>query len=648
MSVLNWQSVCEVRRHHVLVVIIALAFSGVWASIGMAGATRVQHELEPIAPPANDLRLGHAPPEIAPVDQTYLVRFVRRVLDRAVHGERPYEPVYVPPELRILRCRVSVTLREEGRSAGTADSPALPVLEGARSAALEALARAGEEHAVTAARLDDMRIEIELIGPRERVGSGLDTAVQLSLSYEPAIHGVAVRSDGREVLVRPSQIISRESVCEYWGELLHECDRYEIAIQEFMEKLGMRREPPDRRPESVVFLRFRTTHLYEPEPGGEAVHLIGGLSLVAPEDVTWEGMRDVVDETAAYVRYRQTSDGIFSYEFLPGRDMYWPHAQNWIRQAATAWSLAVHAAEREDSASAAAAHRAIEAFGEMARPIAEAPRALFIATPDEQHALGTSALVALATIDVPDANRHAALREGLINGLVYMQRADGSFRTHFPPVTMESSQDYYPGEALLAITKQYVRTRDGRLREVCDRALPFYVNYFRRNPPPSFIPWQTQAWGQMARTTRLQKYADFVYEMTDALLPTQLPTPYPALPIYAGAFDVYYVGRAGISTAVYAEGLVEAVRTAEVMGDAARAARYREALRHSSRFVMQLQFREKEAYYVRSPQDVIGSARNTPINPTLRIDHCQHTLAALLGAMEVLTDTDAAQVRSEK
>jgi len=592
--------------------------------------------LEPIAPPAADLRLGHPAPVVEPVDQTYLMRFVRKVLVQRVRDGQRYENVYTPRALAELSCRVSVTLRRVGKLVGTADSDALPVVSACREAAEAALADAGRDKPLSEDDLARLTIEVELIGPREQVGRGNESPGQLGLSFEPAIHGIAVRSDGKEVLVRPSQVISKEALCERDGLVDHRCNRYEIAIDGLQGELGLKRDPPDREPEKVVFLRFRSTHLYEPHPGSEPVRLIAGMRAIRPEEVTRRELSSAADDLARYIRYRQISDGFFSYEFLPGRGMYWPTGQNWVRQAATTWALAVHARQRKDRASNEALERAIAAFGKMVAPLENRRDAAYIATPDGKHPLGVTALVCLALTEAPDRDRHADLRASLLNALAAMQRGNGSFRTRFPPSTSKSSQDYYPGEALLAIARHYVQTRDAKWREVCDQALPFYQSYFRENRPPMFVPWQVQAWGQLARTTLLQRYADFVYEMSDFLAATQIESKDPTLRIYEGGFDVHGTGRAGISTAVYVEGYVEAVRTAEAMGDAERADRYREIIRKACRFVLQLRFGEEECYYVHSPGEVIGAVRNTPINPTLRIDHCQHALGALLGAAGLL------------
>ena len=346
-------------------------------------------------------------------------------------------------------------------------------------------------------------------------------------------------------------------------------------------------------------------------------------------------MTQAVEQIAAFIRFRQVPEGIFSYEFLPGRDAYWPEEQNWIRQAATTWALALHARVSQEKASARACAQAIGAFEKMIKPLPGVSGAQFVATPDDKHALGTTALIVLALIDSPERDRHAGLRRSLLEAIASLQRYDGGFRTAFPPAPSTGSQDYYPGEALLAIVRHYELDPDVRWRDLCDKSLLFYQDYFRQERPPMFVPWQSQAWGHLARQTRLRKYAEFVFEMSDQIAATAIAWSDPTLPIYNGGFDVHGDGSPGVSTAVYVEGLVEAIRTAEAFGEKEYAARYREATKNAARFVLQLCWRSEECYYVRTPKNVLGGVRNTMISPTLRIDNMQHGLAAFMGVLEV-------------
>lgn len=607
------------------------------------GAARVQAEaLTPRMPV--EQRLGPRPPRVDPLDRADLARFVRWTLSRQIRGqEGADELVYTPTSLVGMHCRAAVTLRQNGRLLGTAHSEPLAVMEAVRQAALAALEKARGKIPLVEEDLDGLGLEIELFGDSQRVGHGGEVAERLAERFEPAIHGVEVRVEDKAILVRPSQLISLEMFCDDRGELGHRCNRYKMTIESLQERLGLLREPTDRPPESVSVWRFQTTHWYQPDAAARPVLLVAGMRPVEPTEVTIASMDEAVRDLARYLRHRQTADGFFSYEYLPGRDSYWLRGQNWVRQAGTAWVVARHARLSGDPEAAEASERAIAALGTLVRPLSGATRGAYLHTPDNLHSLGTASLYALALIDSPETERHADLLASLIAGIESMQEGGGSFRGHFPPSQKVASQDYYPGEALLAIARYYARYPDGERRALCDRALPFYVNYFRERRVPAFVPWHAQAWGEMARTTRLQKYADFVFEMTDWLIGMQLGAGGPRgetgelpLALYHGAIDTVGEGRGGVNTAVYLEGIVDAIRTADTFGDVERAARYREAAWRAARFVIQLRFREEECYFVQSPQEVIGGMRNTPIDPTLRIDHAQHALAGLMGAVEVL------------
>ncbi|MHC4676149.1 MAG: hypothetical protein ACYTBZ_26970, partial [Planctomycetota bacterium] len=569
------------------------------------------------------------------LDQKYLMNFVRRVLKRRLDNDQPYQAVYVPPTLSELQCSVAVTLRRKGLLVGTGDSEILPVMEACRQAVDKTLLYARQKKSTVLKDLEGMSLEIELFGPRQQVGNCSEETEILLQHFEPAVHGIAFSVKGKEVFVKPSQLISIESFCKNDWRLDHRCNRYYVAIENFKEKAGLYKDPPARKPASLVVCRFRTMHLYQPQPGFGPVHLMAGLRIVLPGEVTRSLLVETVDDLARFIRYRQNSDGFFSYEFLPGRDIYWPKDMNWVRQAGTTWGLGIHARRFNNPESGKAFARAIEAFAKIVKPLPGRDDASYVHTPDGRHTLGTSALLCLALMDGPQPDKYLDLRISLLNGLATMQRPDGSFKTHFLPAMLTSSQNYYPGEALLAIARHYALVREAKWRKICDKALPYYLQYFRKEHPPMFVPWQVQAFGALARTTMLQKYADFVYEMSDYLAPMQIED-HPELPIYIGGIDVYGMGRTGISTGVYAEGFVDAARTAQKMGDRKRAARYSELVAKAARFIVQLRFRPEEAYYVQSPQDVIGAVRNTPINPTLRIDHVQHALAALMGTVELM------------
>lgn len=603
----------------------------------LAGGSALAADMAPVLPLDKDQPFGRPPPVVEPADQVFLMRLMRRSLLRHIREGERYAVDYVPSTLEGLRCNVAATLRRQGRVAGDGFSLYGNLVEACGSAAEAALVDARRNKPLTEEDLAETQLELELLGPLEMLGTAHQPVEALIQHFEPPIHGLALRFGNTEVRVRPSQWFTANLKYDPMDDQYHGRGLYAQAIRNLIETVERRDPAAKTQTDRIIVLRFRSTHLYEAMPGRPPVELLAGMRLISAEEVRPDRLLAAVDAMARFIRFRQTADGVFAYEYLPGRGIYRGDDQNWVRQAATTWSMAVHARCREDAESAEALDRAIGAFRKMIRPLSALTDATFLATPDGENSLGTTALVCLAMIDGPDPRRYADLRLPLLNGLAAMQELDGSFRTNYPPAPSNSTQDYYPGEALLAIARQYALDADPRWRTVCDKSFPFFRTYFRRKQPAAFIPWQAQAWGQLARATRRQEYADFVYEMTDHLAGTQMTHPRPMMPIYLGGFDVYGSGRPGVSSAVYLEGVVDALRTAESLGDRARADRYRQVVTNAARFVLQLHFREEECYYVTTPRDVVGAVRNSPTDPSLRIDHVQHSLCALLRAATSLT-----------
>ena len=230
----------------------------------------------------------------------------------------------------------------------------------------------------------------------------------------------------------------------------------------------------------------------------------------------------------------------------------------------------------------------------------------------------------------PQAQEYAGVRAKLVRGMLRLQQPTGMFVTAFPPAIDIDAQNYFPGEALLALAAHYEHQPSADILDAFDRALRFYRDYFRQMPSPAFVPWQVQAYAKMARVTRRKDYADYVFELTDWLVDKQLDHVNCPWSMMWGGIATRDDGRATASTALHLEALAEALTLARSVDDRARIDRYERALRGAARFVMQLQVRPEEAYYIRSPQDAIGGIRTSPALHLLRIDHTQHGLTGLI------------------
>ncbi|MHC4609331.1 MAG: AMMECR1 domain-containing protein [Planctomycetota bacterium] len=565
-------------------------------------------------------------PLISPLDQRFLTRVVRRTMEQQLRDGTLYQTDYVPPTLRDIECQAIVTLRQHGHLRGVGSGGRGPVVTTCRDAAIAALADAARTGPVTDQWLSRVCIDVETAGdplPVRFTGRWSDVTA-FNACIEPGIHGVLLQHGQARRQFSPSEIITKN-----------------ITVHEAILRLAQQLVEATEQLADVTVSRFRTTHWHETRPGGDTVELRRGLLVLDPEAVTDESLAEAIDRLAAYMIYRQLPNGLFSYQYEPSVDSY-TEDDNLVRQAGVAWALAHHASVYGRSASAAAADLAIQ---RLARRVVDLPgdqgtadtgSPAFVAGLEGHHKLGITALSAMAMFDHPEAAKYREVRGRLVDGVHAAQTSSGMFITAFPPVRKLSSQYYFPGEALMAIARDYEEQPTQRAINAFSSAFDYYRRLFREDPTPPFAAWHIQAFSRMAAPTKRRDYAEFVFEMTDWLLDRQYDQTNCPWPELYGGVEAYRPSRVGVATASYLEGFSDALRLASSVGDGPRVERYERAVRLAARFVMQLQFRPAEAYYVRSLPDTIGGIRTSPSNNVLRIDHCQHALLALMKTRQVL------------
>jgi hypothetical protein len=557
---------------------------------------------------------------VSDTQRAFLSRVARRTLRDSVLGREPYDPGYVPEALNSAAAEVVVRIRRHGfLLAGITAGPG-PLAIATRDAAQTA----AESVAINASPdldfANEALIEIEVVGPAQPIPVETDWTQPRVLDpfIEPGLHGIMLVGPRIHHRVCPTELFTTDRV-----------------LSDAMAWIAKRSHENPSQLAKVRLLRFRTVHWYEAHSGAEIVSLKRGLTVLPPEVVTAGRLDEAIARLADYMAYRQVDSGLFTYQYEPGADRY-SDDQNLVRQVGATVAMAYHATQSGSGVSLAAADAGIRYHLQGLTDIPSVPDAAFIATADGRHKLGVTALLCLAMAQHPHADQYAAVRARLIGGMLWLQSPSGMFATAFPPAVRIDAQDYFPGEALLALATDYGHAPTARTLDAFHRAISFYRDYFRGRPSPAFVPWQVQAYTLMAVHSKRTDYAQFVFELSDWLIDMQLTPDNCPWPEMWGGIAAYADGRAGVATASYLEGFADALKLARAVGDAKRAARYEQAVRLAARFVMQLQVRPEEAYFVRSPQDAVGGIRTSPSLNLLRIDHCQHALVGLIKTRRVL------------
>ena len=582
-----------------------------------------------LLPAAQGTRAGAPPreppvPVISDTQRRFLSQLARRTMRDAILGRGKYEPAYVPQELERTQAEVVVRLRQDGflRDAGTG-GPA-SVAEATRNAALAAVEKLTQQYDTPQAALavlNRLLVEIEVAGPSVPLEVDVDWTEPRAIDpyLEPGVHGLT--------LTYGDQL--RSSVCPT------ELFTSDMVLYDALRKVAQQLTNQQETVGGIKLARFRTVHWYQPPGSTQIVSLQRGLIVLPPETVSRKQLDAALESLGDYLIYRQQRTGRFSYQYEPALDVY-SYSDNPVRQAGATLALATYARHQGTRAVVEAADRSLKYHLQRLTDFPRVDGAAFIATEDGSNKLGVTALISMALAEHPDAERYAATRARLVKGILTLQRPSGMFLTAFPPVVEVASQDYFPGEALLALARAYEHNPQAEILTAFDRALDFYRSYFEDNPSPAFVPWQVQAFAAMARHTQRRDYVDYVFALTDWLAQRQLTRDNCAWPELWGGIAAYQPNRAGVATASYLEAFTDALQLARDMKDEQRAERYEQVVRSAARFVMQLQVRPEEAYFVRSQQDAVGGIRTSLALNLLRIDHCQHALVALLKTRAVL------------
>jgi hypothetical protein len=254
--------------------------------------------------------------------------------------------------------------------------------------------------------------------------------------------------------------------------------------------------------------------------------------------------------------------------------------------------------------------------------------------------LGAAACALLALLRGPDRCRFSNVIGLLKKCIMQLYQQDGSFRTFLIPAWRNDNQNFYSGEALLALAHCLASDWDQPLSALIEKSRGYYMPFHRaQGRNTAFVPWHTMAYWQMTRLTDDSEYRKAIYELNDWLICVQNLDDNSA-PDTLGRFYVERFRQNGpphaSSTGVYVEGLAHAFDLARRDACSLRADAYLHAIRYGLRSLLQLQYREENAFYIRKKNCVLGGVRTTVEDNVLRCDNTQHAIMALLAVLRLV------------
>jgi hypothetical protein len=350
-----------------------------------------------------------------------------------------------------------------------------------------------------------------------------------------------------------------------------------------------------------------------------------------------------VQRAADWLHRINRPDGRFVYGYLPAVSSVM-EGDHYLRQVGAAFALARAARFTGDERYVARATQAVlTLLGDTMVDPKDAQVRCTTLPSAVVNRLAAADLLVLAINELPLPQDDLLQQsEQLCNYIRRQQRADGSlaYTDGAEDKATEIDPDginYYPGEALYGLMRSQQRRPAAWKTDLVRKALAYYQPWWQQHKNMAFVPWQTAACTEAFLVTKEPAFAAFVNEMSDWICGLQYERLDPRRPLWVGGFMSWADGKAvetppQVSSASYAEGLVEACRVARAAGDLQRHRRYSEVLERCLQYLTTLQYTEANTQHFAAwyrPR-LVGAFHASDQDGNLRIDYTQHAASAMI------------------
>lgn len=362
-----------------------------------------------------------------------------------------------------------------------------------------------------------------------------------------------------------------------------------------------------------------------------------GVILVMPfhyADAQASAHVQAAESGGSYLLNHLNSDGSFVYEYDPVSRKE-SSSYNILRHAGATYSLLELFKATNDNRYIDGAEKAI---GYLTRQIKECPDAkdknALCLTEGSEIKLGGNGLALLALAMYKEATgseKYDRQADGLAAYIVSTQNIDGEFTAHKinartgEPSTFVSG--YYPGEALLGLSRWYEQDRDERWMRAAHTGARWLITVRDRDKTISDIEhdhWLLYALNELHKNIPDPIYLAHAKKLTDAIVLAQLEN---------GGYDV---PARSTPAATRSEGLAAAYEIFRRSGEPTYMTKAQNALSRGIAFQLSTQLTPMRATALDADSKSIGGFTESLENTSIRIDYVQHNISSLLGFKRVL------------
>ncbi len=341
-----------------------------------------------------------------------------------------------------------------------------------------------------------------------------------------------------------------------------------------------------------------------------------------------------------YLLRHLKEDGWFNYIYEPKKDSY-TDDYNLLRHAGTCYSLVQLFGATADQRYLQAARKGLETLLETTSPPKPDHRSAnfeAIVSPGKEAKLGGAALALLALVEYGQASGDSTFADRtqpLARFLRFQQGDDGRFESKYfygRPDAKPFESIYYPGEAILALTRLYRVDPRQEWLTTARRGADWLINVRDAGKETADLPhdhWLLMGLNELHQLTGESLYLAHATRIAQAIVEAQRIRS-PQID-WVGSF---YDPPRSTPTATRAEGLVAMVALASRAD--ADIQPLLAALMRMAAFQLRTQLTPESALYLPRPDLALGGFRRSLTNWQVRIDYVQHNLSALLGLRQIL------------
>jgi len=486
-----------------------------------------------------------------------------------------------------------------------------------------------EEGWIDADRIVWVQFDVAVSAGAER------TDVTPPMPLERGLHGIAFsRASGLAFL--PSEVLAHDLI---------DADRA-IKPRRMLAYLNARNPTLGDRFLSLIKPRTPTPYRFFTTQGvfisaNEATALYRGHRLFG-EQIAPEMLLDAALAAGEYLIRSTRPDGTFVYVYQPATDTEDP-TYNMLRHAGTIYSMLELYEVTEDPRLIEAC---LSAFDHLQRNIEPClvngePHSCVVDVDSVK--LGGNALAMIALSKYEQVTGDRRFRETAVElgrWIRAVQNEAGEFFIHkysYPQgVISDFVSAYYPGEALLALSRLYELNGDEGLLDAAEAGARWLIEVRDGDVAAEDLNhdhWLLYALNGLYRHRSNPLYLEHALRIANTIVNGQNLEP--RLRDWLGS---YYKPPRSTPTAIRSEGLFAAYTLARDFGSPEEAQRILAAVRRGILFQLQTQLTAETVMHLQDPQRSLGAFRKSLTDVEIRIDYVQHNISALLLLYRELAD----------